>query len=208
MKRNCITIQLKKEEIWIKIKEDAEEEAIIECLKEKLVELKKLYKSEKTPIKVVGKILKNKEMEEIQEVIKEKIDVEVKFESPKTLGLHGIKKSFNREIKSSETTFHKGSLRSGQKIEFEGSIVVMGDINAGSEVIAGENIVILGDIRGLAHAGAKGNKSAIIAANKIDCPQIRIADKIKEFEKEDIDENQENIKTYVYINENDEIIIE
>ena len=84
----------------------------------------------------------------------------------------------------------------------------MGDINAGSEVIAGENIVILGDIRGLAHAGAKGNKSAIIAANKIDCPQIRIADKIKEFEKEDIDENQDNIKTYVYINENDEIIVE
>jgi len=35
--KNCITIQLKKEEIWIKIKEEAEEKEIIECLKKKLI---------------------------------------------------------------------------------------------------------------------------------------------------------------------------
>ena len=39
---NCITIQLKKEEIWVKINEEAEEKEILEGLKEKLVELKKL----------------------------------------------------------------------------------------------------------------------------------------------------------------------
>lgn len=200
--KNCITIQLKKDEIWIKIKEQAEEKEIIECLKKKLVELKKLYKSDTTPIKVTGKILKNREMEEIQDIIKEKIDVEIEFESPRTLGLAGIKKVFHQEIKSSETTFYRGSLRSGQKVEFEGSIVMIGDVNAGSEVIAGENIIVLGELRGLAHAGAKGNTQAIIAASKIDCPQIRIADKIKEFEKEEI------TKTYVYINEQGEITIE
>ena len=119
--------------------------------------------------------------------------------------LHGIKKSFNKEIKSSETKFNKGSLRSGQKIEYEGSVVIIGDVNSGAEVIAGENIVILGELRGLAHAGAKGNKSAIIATNKIDCPQIRIADKIKEFEKE---QKEETTQSYAYINEQDEITIE
>jgi len=116
--------------------------------------------------------------------------------------LHGIKKVFHQEIKSSETTFYRGSLRSGQKVEFEGSIVVIGDVNAGAEVIAGENIIILGELRGLAHAGAKGNGQAIIAAGKIDCPQIRIADKIKEFEHEEI------TKGYAFINEKNEIIIE
>ena len=200
--RNCITIQLKKNEIWIKVKEEAEEKEILESLKEKLVELKKLYKDDTTPIKITGKVLKNKEMEEIQKIIKEKLDVEIEFESPKTLGLSGIKKSFNKEIISSETKFNKGSLRSGQKLEFEGSIVIIGDVNAGAEVIAGENIVILGELRGLAHAGAKGNKKAIISANKIDCPQIRIADKIKEFEKE------EKEQKHAYINEQDEITIE
>ena len=72
---NSITIQLKKNEIWIKIKEEAEEKEILESLKAKLVELKKLYKDDTTPIKITGKVLKNKEMEEIQKTIKEKIDV-------------------------------------------------------------------------------------------------------------------------------------
>lgn len=200
--KNCITIQLKKEKIWVRISENAEEKEIIECLKKKLVELKKLYKSDTTPIIVTGKILKNKQMEEIEAVIKEKIDVEIEFESPTTLGLAGIKKVFHQEIKSSETTFYRGSLRSGQKVEFEGSIVMIGDVNAGSEVIAGENIIVLGELRGLAHAGAKGNTKAIIAASNIDCPQIRIADQIKEFEKD------ETMKGYAFINENNEIIIE
>lgn len=200
--KNCINIQLKKDEILIRIQEDAEEKEIVECLKEKIEELKNLYKDDTTPIKITGKVLKNKQMEEIKNIIKEKIEVDVDFESPTTLGLYGIKKGFEQEIKSSETIFSRGSLRSGQKLEFEGSIVIIGDVNAGAEVIAGENITILGDLRGLAHAGAKGNRKAIIAANKIDCPQIRIADKIKKFEKEEI------AQSYAYINEKKEIVTE
>ena len=194
--KNYVTIQLKKDEIWIKVAEDAEEKEIIEGLE-------KLYKNDTTPIKVVGKILKNKEIEEIRKIVKERINVDIDFESPTTLGLHGIKKGFYKEIKSSETKFYKTSLRCGQKVEFEGSIAILGDVNAGAEVIAEENIIVLGELRGLAHAGAKGNREAIIAANKIDCPQIRIADKIKEFEKEELEET----KKYIYINEKDEIVL-
>lgn len=201
--RNCISIKLTKEEIRIEIKEQATKEQIVECLKKKLTELKKLYKEEKTPILVTGKVLKNKEIEEIREIIKEKIDVEIKFDSPEDLGLHSIKKVFNREIETSETKFYKGSLRSGQKIEFEGSLVILGDVNAGSEVMASENIIVLGALRGLAHAGAKGNKKAIIAAEKIEAPQIRIANVIKEMEKSEEDE----IKKYVYV-EGEEMVIE
>ena len=206
--KNCVTINLKTNEIIIKINEKAEQKEIIECLKRKMKDLKKLYKDDTTPIYVAGKVMKNKEMEEIQEIIKEEIDVNIDFESPKMLGLHGIKKVYSKEIASSETKFHKGSLRSGQKIEFDGSIVVLGDLNAGAEIIATENIVVLGALRGLAHAGAKGNKQAIIAANVIDCPQIRISNIIKEFEKqEEIEENTE-IKNYAYINEEGELICE
>ena len=202
--KNCVTIQLKKDEIWVKISEEAEEKEIIECLNKKIKDLKKLYKDDKTPIKVTGKVLKNKEMEEIQQIIKDTINVDIEFESSKILGLHGIKKAFNKEIESSDTKFQKGSLRCGQKVEYEGSIVVIGDVNAGAEVIASENIVILGTLRGLAHAGAKGNKNAIIATNMIDCPQIRISNVIKEMENEE----EKAIKCYAYINENDEIVIE
>ena len=100
--KNVISIQLKKENIVIKLTEDAQQDEIVECLKKKLTELKKLYKDEKTPILVSGKVLKNKEIDEIKALIKEKIDVEIDFDMPKVLGLHGIRKTFDREYSSSK----------------------------------------------------------------------------------------------------------
>lgn len=196
--RSNISINLKKDNITIKLNEEASQEDIMYALRKKMPDLKKLYKGEHTPIVITGKVLKNKEIDEVQDLIKKYIDVKIKFESPRTLGLHGIVKTYNKEIAISETKFHRGAVRSGQKIEFEGSLVIMGDVNDGAEVIAGDNIVILGALRGLAHAGAKGNKNAIIAASSIDAPQLRIANVIKEREKEEI---QEDNKTYAFLDE-------
>ena len=137
-------------------------------------------------------------------MIKNKIDVEIDFDMPKSLGLHSIKRTFAKEIAISETKFHRGSLRSGQKMETEGSLVIIGDVNSGAEVIASDNIIVLGALRGLAHAGAKGNKQAIIAAGLLDAVQIRIADVVKEIERE---EEPMHKQAYVSI-EDDKIIIE
>ncbi len=201
---NCVSINLKRDQIVIKIAEDADQRKIIAILTKKLPDLKKLYKEEKTPIKIVGKVLKNKEIDEIQELIKEKIDVDIEFDMPKTLGLSSITRTFKQEIAVSETKFHKGSLRSGQKLETEGSIVILGDVNSGAEVIASDNIVVLGNLRGLAHAGAKGNKKAIIAAGNLDTVQIRISNIVKEIDR---DEEPIHRQAYVYV-EGDKIIIE
>ncbi len=202
--KNYVSINLKKDEILIKLNEDAERNDIIEGLKKKLQELKKLYKDEKTPIRVTGKVLKNREIDEIQEIIQEKIDVDVEFDTPKTLGLYSIKKTFDKKITVSETKFHRGSLRSGQKLESDGSLVILGDVNSGAEVIASDNIVVLGNLRGLAHAGAKGNKQAIISAGLLDTVQIRIANIVKEIDR---DEEPMHKQAYVSV-ENDQIIIE
>lgn len=190
----CIGINLKKDKIILKIAENAEQDEIIYTLKRKLPKLKKLYKGEKTPINVVGKVLKNREIDEIQSLIEDILDVEVDFDMPKSLGLSSIKKAFEKEIAISETKFHRGSLRSGQKIETEGSIVIIGDVNSGAEVIASDNIVVLGALRGLAHAGAKGNTQAIIAAGLLDAVQIRISNIVKE-----IDRDEEPLHKQAYV---------
>ena len=203
MRSTIISINLRKDEIVIKLNESAAQEQIVEGLKKKLTELKKLYKDEKTPIRVTGKILKNKEIDEIQELIKSKIDVEIEFDSPKGLGLSNIKKTFEKEIATSETKFHRGSLRSGQRLETEGSLVILGDVNSGAEVIALDNIVVLGALRGLAHAGAKGNKQAIIAAGLFDAVQVRIANVVKEINR---DEEPLHKQTYISIVEGKVII--
>ena len=207
--KKIINIKLNKNETKIEISEKATYEEIEKELKEKIKELKSFYKEEKVPIFVTGKVLKNQEIEDIKTIIKRAIDVDVIIDSPEELGLHGIKRTYNKEINIAETQYYKMSLRSGQKIENESSIVILGDVNSGAEVISGENIVIVGALRGLAHAGAKGNKKAFIAASKIDTPQLRIANIVKEFEKvEDEDKEKEKEKgRYAFI-ENDEIIIE
>ena len=135
----------------------------------------------------------------IQNIIKVKVD----FDSPRTLGLHDIKRTFKKDIQISETKFYKGSIRSGQRLEFEGSIVIIGDVNDGAEVIAEDNIAILGSLRGMAHAGAKGNEKAIIAARIIEAPQISIASKVLERERKDIER-----ESYSYACINDEGVIE
>lgn len=113
------------------------------------------------------------------------------------LGLYLIKEVFEENIEESKTKYIKGSVRSGNKIMYDGSLVILGDVNAGAEIIAGENIVIVGNLRGVAHAGAKGNKKAIVAAENIEAPQLRIANLLWENE-ENNNENLE-IKKYAYV---------
>lgn len=199
-----ISINLKKNETVIKIDEKAEQKNIIQELKKKLTELKKLYKDEKTPIRITGKALKNSEMDEIQSIVESYLDIEIKFDTPKELGLSSIVKTFSQTIKISETKFHRGSIRSGKKLEVEGSIVILGDVNSGAEIIATDNIVILGNLRGLAHAGAKGNTEAIVAAGTFDAVQVRIANIVKEIERD-----LELVKNQVYIHaQGEEIVVE
>lgn len=201
---NSVSINLRTDEVVIKIDDNAKQKDVIEELDKKMKDLKKMYQDEKTPIRVTGKILTNKELEEIREIIRSKIDVEIKFDTPTTLGLHSITRSYKKDVEMSETTFHKGSLRSGQRLEVEGSLVIIGDVNAGAEVIAADNIAVIGTLRGLAHAGAKGNKEAIIAASTLDAVQIRISNIVKEF---DMNEEYVYDNAYIYA-DGDQIIIE
>ena len=198
-----VSINLKKDENLIKIDEKAEQKNIINELTKKLPDLKKLYKEEKTPIRITGKALKNKEMDEIYALVKKYLNVEINFDMPKEFGLSSIKKTFNQTINVSETKFHTGSLRSGKKIEVEGSVVILGDVNSGAEVMATDNIVILGTLRGLAHAGAKGNKEAIISAGKLEAVQLRIANIVRELSKEE----SEIEKVYIHAI-GEEVVIE
>lgn len=178
---NNIKISQTTEEIILNVNVIADIHEIIEELQTKIPRLRDFYKSSKIPIRVTGKLFTETEMDMIKKMIHSEIDVEVKFDDVSDLlGLHAIKKTFETNTEISETKFIQNSIRSGQKEEYTGSLVICGDVNAGAEVIAGGNIMILGSLRGLAHAGANGNKKALISANCIDVTQIRIANLVKE----------------------------
>lgn len=181
---NHIKISQSTEEIVLNVNVASEMQDVIDELNTKLPKLKEFYQTDKTPIRITGKLFSDTEQEIIKQLISQEIDVKIKFDDASDLlGLHAIKKTYESEIEKLETKFIKGSLRSGQKEEFQGNIVVIGDVNFGAEVIAGGSIIVVGTLRGLAHAGANGNKKAIIAANSVGVTQIRIANLVKEIEE-------------------------
>ncbi|MHB1293443.1 MAG: septum site-determining protein MinC [Anaerolineae bacterium] len=65
-------------------------------------------------------------------------------------------------------------VRSGQVVRHPGHVVVLGDINAGGEVIAGGDVVVWGRLRGIVHAGAGGDASAVVCALDLAPMQLRI----------------------------------
>ena len=80
------------------------------------------------------------------------------------------------------------TIRSGQRVECEGDIVVIGDVNPGAEVIAGGSIAVFGKLRGLAHAGCAGRTDVCVAAVNM-CPkQLRLSGRVVTFphEREDV----------------------
>lgn len=88
-------------------------------------------------------------------------------------------RQFSVEDLGEETAlFLNRTLRSGTRIEFSGHVVVMGDVNPGAEIVAEGNVIIWGRLRGMVHAGAKGNRNAVICALDLSPTQLRIAEEV------------------------------
>ena len=72
----------------------------------------------------------------------------------------------------------RGPLRSGGRIEYEGNVVVIGDVNPGAEIMAGGSVIVWGRLRGVVHAGAQGDEKAVVCALELAPTQLRIAGEI------------------------------
>ncbi len=73
------------------------------------------------------------------------------------------------------TLYHRGTLRGGQALHNLGNLVVIGDVNPGAELVASGDIVVFGALRGVAHAGAQGDRAARVIALELAATQLRIA---------------------------------
>ncbi|MEG1536889.1 MAG: septum site-determining protein MinC [Clostridiales bacterium] len=85
---------------------------------------------------------------------------------------------WSAKLSNKPTLLVQRSLRSGQNINFDGNVVVLGDVNPGAEIIASGHILVMGALRGLVHAGATGEDAATITALTLSPTQLRIASHI------------------------------
>jgi septum site-determining protein MinC len=79
---------------------------------------------------------------------------------------------------SADTLYLEMTVRSGTEIRHPGTLVLLGDLNPGGILVAQGDIIVWGRLRGIAHAGAGGNRQCLIMALQMEPTQLRIADAV------------------------------
>jgi len=74
-----------------------------------------------------------------------------------------------------ELVVHRGTLRSGDHLQTQGTLLVLGDVNPGAQISAAGHVLVWGSLRGTAHAGCNGYTGARIVALQLRPLQLRIA---------------------------------
>ena len=161
-----------------------------------------------TVVKVIAGVLKKEEQDRLAELFhgyglilrlmsletekaQEKKIIEKKEPEEEIPGLHDM------------TVIDK-TIRGGQEVVCNGSILICGNVNPGSQVIAGGNIDIRGTCRGIVHAGAFGDTKAIIVADHMMPMQVRIAELIARA-PDDMEKSKCTERAYI---KNGQIVIE
>ena len=171
MEDNRIIFKGTKDGVIVEVSGYRDYETLKEAMISKLCNANNFFRGGKLYIDFTHAYINEECQEKIKRLIFDDYNIStISIERDVTKGFNGIYEG--------RTKFIRNTIRSGQNIEFSGNIVVIGDINAGSKILAAGNVVALGAVRGMVHAGASGNKKAIIAAFTLQPTQLRIADVI------------------------------
>jgi septum site-determining protein MinC len=153
-----------------------------EKIAEKFRDSSKFFSKAQMAISFEGRNLSNEEQREILDIIAEETELHVVcIVENDTQKEEVFKKALDEKLMElSNTTgqFYKGNLRSGQVLESETSIIVIGDVNPGARIVSKGNIIVLGSLKGTVFAGATGNSNSFVVALDMNPVQIRIADTI------------------------------
>lgn len=179
---NSVIIKGNKYGIIVVLDANMEYEELREKIAEKFRDSAKFFDKAQMAISFEGRKLTNEEQRDILNIIAEETELHVVcIVDNDTEKEEVFKKALDEKLlELSNTTgqFYKGNLRSGQVLESETSIIVMGDVNPGARIVSKGNIIVLGSLKGTVFAGATGNTNSFVLALDMNPVQIRIADTI------------------------------
>lgn len=179
---NSVIIKGNSYGIIVVMNPDIDFDDLKEQIREKFRESSSFFKNAKMAISFEGRLLTNEEQRDILDIIEKNTDMHIVCvidNDPKKEEF--FKKTVEQklmELENNTGQFYKGILRSGTSLEFENSVVIIGDVNNGARVVSKGNIIVLGSLKGNAFAGATGNTNSFVVALDMKPTQIRIADTI------------------------------
>lgn len=147
---------------------------MMELLLERLSKGKKFYKGCTLKITTDLKCINEREMKQLKDLLFDGFLIkDCIFEDSEEKN----NKVFSG-VYEGRTKFIRRTVRSGQSINYQGNVVIIGDVNPGAEVYAAGNVIVLGTLRGYVHAGMGGNDKAIVAAFCMQPDILQIAETV------------------------------
>lgn len=181
MNRNSVIIKSNKYGLIVILDDKMPFQELLLDVADKFRESANFFKNAKMAVTFRGRILNRAQEKELVETIVNHCGIHILcIVDEDALAQEHYRRIMDSALEESakdDGFFYRGTLRTGQVLESETSIVILGDVSPGASVVSKGNIVILGSCRGTAYAGATGNRSCFVAALVFKPMQIRIADK-------------------------------
>ena len=210
---NHVIIKGKNDRLVIALNPDIAFLDICDILKTKILEARNFIGNSRMAIEFSGRALTNEEENKLIGIITENSNIVISYifskrtDSEEEMDLENI----NPLIEEGKTHFFRGTLRSGSKIESDGNVVVLGDVNPSSIIKARGNVIVLGHLNGTVYAGLGGDDRAFIGAIYFNPIQLTIGMKtITDIQDEILDSSRVNKKSRFKVARirNQEIVVE
>lgn len=180
--KGAITVKFKNSRLIFQLDKELDFKILTKEFEKKIKEMKPTLEGFKGSIEFKGRMLLEVEKNRFLNIIKRNAKISIEYlycngdgsEKEETL-----LKSPNEPLFTTDegvTKFHKGTLRSGSKIEFLGNVVVFGDLNPGAIIEARGNVIVFGKIAGTVYAGTDGESSAMIVGMHLNPVQLKIGE--------------------------------
>ncbi len=179
---NSVIIKGNKHGIVVVMDENIPFDELKEALAEKFRSASKFFDKANMAVSFEGRKISASEEKEILDIIaaNSELNIICVVDNDKLRDEY-YKKAVDTKLEELSThtgQFYKGTLRSGQVLESESSIIILGGVDPGARVISTGNVVVLGSLKGLVFAGANGNQDSFVVALEMAPMQIRIGDVI------------------------------
>jgi len=210
---NHVIIKGKNDRLVIALDPDISFLDICDILKTKILEARNFIGNSRMAIEFSGRTLTNEEENILIGIITDNSNIVISYifskreDSDEEIDLEHL----NPLIEEGKTHFYRGTLRSGSKIESDGNIVVLGDVNPSSIIKARGNVIVLGHLNGTVYAGLGGDDRAFIGAVHFNPIQLTIGMKtITDIQNEILDSTRVNKKDKYKVARirNQEIVVE
>jgi septum site-determining protein MinC len=180
-----VVIKSNKYGIHLVLDKNVEFETILTEIVEKFKDAGKFFKSAKLGISFEGRELSLEQEKQIIDAITQNSSIKIicvvdndpkREENIKQQIEHyqAAQEEQQPVVVNNNLQTHRGTLRSGQSVESDSGLIVLGDVNPGATVSSKGSVVVMGTVKGNVYAGVGGDDSAFIFALELDPIQIRI----------------------------------